>query len=48
MITSVGFCLSYDRLKASLGPSKLVNSLKNCIVVTDVVMTLHVPAESVM
>ena len=48
MITSVRFCLSYDLLIAILSPTKLVYSMKICCVVTDVVMTLLVPAESVM
>ena len=48
MITSVRFCLSYDRLNATLRPSKFVISVKNCIVVTDVVVMLVAHAESVM
>ena len=47
MITSLRFCLSYDRLNVILSPSKFI-SMKICIVVKDVVMRLLVPAESVM
>ena len=43
------FCLSYDLFTAILPPSKVVNfDEKNCIVVTDVVMTLFVPAKRVL
>ena len=50
MITSVRFSLSYDPLNANLSPSKFVNfnEILHLIVVTDVVMTLLLPAESVM
>ena len=44
----VRFCLSYDLLNAILWPSKFVFPMKICIVVTDVVMNLLVPAKSVM
>ena len=48
MITCVRFCLSYDLLNAILSQSKFVyfKEILNCL--TDVVMTLHVPAERVM
>ena len=45
MIESVRFYLSYDLLNAILLPSKIVYI---CIVVTDVIMTLIVPAKSVI
>ena len=48
MITSVRFCLTYDALNAILPPLKFVYLMKICIVETVVVMTLLVPAESVM
>ena len=48
MITSVGFCLSYDILNAILPPSKFFFFIQMFIVVTDVVTTLLVPAKSVM
>ena len=48
MITSVRFCLSYDILNGILSLSKCVDFSDNCIVITDVVMTLLVPAESVI
>ena len=49
MITSVRFCLPYELLNAILPPLKcLLISMKICIGVTDVVMTLHVPTESVL
>ena len=49
MIASVRFCLSYDLLNAILSPSKFVDfNKKKCIVVTDVIMALLVPAKSVM
>ena len=48
MTTSVIFCLSYDLSKELSIAFKVDNiSTKKCIVVTDVVMTLLVPAESV-
>ena len=48
MITHVSSCLSYDLLNAILSPSKLVYFNEICIVVTDIAMTLIVPAKSVM
>ena len=44
MITSVRFCLSYDLLNAISRLQSLFISMKICIVLTDVVMTLLVPA----
>ena len=50
MITSVRFCLLYDPKNAILRRSKFIYFGENCIVATDVVMTLVlvIPAESVM
>ena len=48
MITSVKFCLSYDLIKVILSHSRIVISMKICIVIMDVAMTLLVPDESVM
>ena len=48
MITSVRFCLSYDLLDAVLSLKIVFISMEMCIVVTDVVMMLLVPAESVI
>ena len=48
MTLSVRFCLSYELLnEIFIAFKKDIISIKNCIVVTDVVMTLQVP-ESVM
>ena len=46
MIMRVRFCLSYDLLNEILSPSNI--SMKIYIVVTDIVMMLLVPADSVM
>ena len=49
MVTSVRICLSYDLLDAISSPSNFFFiSMKICIVVTYVVMTLLVPTENVM
>ena len=48
MIMSVRFCLSNKLLNAILFPSKFVYFNEICIVVTDVIMTLLVPVDSVM
>ena len=49
MTTSVRSCLSYDLSNAILSPSKIVYFKENkCIVVTEVVMTLLVPAKVII
>ena len=48
MITSVRFCLSYDLLNAFYRLKCVFISMKICVVVTDVVMTLFFPTESVI
>ena len=49
MITSVRFCLSYDLLKCDFYlVQSLFISMKFFSVVTDIVMMLLVPAESIM
>ena len=48
MIMSVRFCLSYDLLNVIYRLKRLFISMKICIVVTDMVMTLLILAESVM
>ena len=48
MITSVRFCLSYDLLNAFLWPSKFVYFNENLHCCKDVVMTVLVPAKSVL
>ena len=48
MITSVRFCLSYDLINVILSPLKFIYFNEIYIVVTDVVMMLLFPTESVM